>query len=113
MRLSRCRLKGWPKTKTSPESGSVMPIIMRMVLVLPAPLGPSRPNMVPSAIEKERSSTATNLSYALRTARNSMVFMDFLQGYYAAEAAKFQLGAGFGCRLGVRIEEILDPLADH
>ena len=45
-----------------PESGMVMPIIMRMELVLPAPLGPRRPNIWPASIESERSRTATLLS---------------------------------------------------
>ena len=35
-----------------PESGTVMPIIMRMEVVLPEPFGPSRPNMVPGSIVK-------------------------------------------------------------
>ena len=38
-------MKGWSKSETVPESGTVMPIIMRMVEVLPEPLGPRRPNM--------------------------------------------------------------------
>src|SRR3954471_23797628 len=71
--------KVWPKTRTSPESGTVMPIIMRMLLVFPAPLGPSRPNTFPAGIASDRSSTATNLSNDLRTWISSTVFfMDTL-----------------------------------
>jgi len=62
MRLSASRVNGWPKMRIWPESGMVMPIIIRMVLVLPAPLGPSRPNIVPGAMLNDKSSTATNLS---------------------------------------------------
>src|SRR3954462_6975062 len=50
-----------------------MPTIMRIVLVLPAPFGPSRPNIVPGAIWNDRSSTATNEPYALRTLFSSTV----------------------------------------
>jgi len=34
---------GSPNTRTAPPSGSRMSMIMRMVVVLPAPFGPSRP----------------------------------------------------------------------
>ena len=59
-RLSRS--KGLPKRAMRPESGMVMPIIMRMELVLPAPLGPSRPNIWPASMERLRLRTATLLS---------------------------------------------------
>src|SRR5438105_575728 len=75
MRFSTLRVKGLPNIFTSPESGIVMPIIMRMVLVLPAPFGPSSPNMVPGSMLNDRSSTATNLSYALRTLFSSTVYI--------------------------------------
>ena len=45
-----------------PESGIVMPIIMRMELVFPAPFGPSRPNIWPASIDRLKSRTATLLS---------------------------------------------------
>src|SRR6185312_13433631 len=73
MRFSTALVNGAPNIFTSPESGMVMPIIMRMVLVLPAPFGPSSPNMVPGAILNDRSSTAMNLSYALQTLFSSTV----------------------------------------
>ena len=55
-------MKGWSKSETEPVSGRVMPIIMRMELVLPEPLGPSRPNIVPGSMVKDRSATATLVS---------------------------------------------------
>src|SRR5882724_11353888 len=58
-----------------PESGAVMPIIMRMVLVLPAPFGPNSPKTPPCSMLKERSFTATNWSYVLRTLFSSIVCM--------------------------------------
>src|SRR5262245_12125624 len=39
---------------------------MRMVVVLPAPLGPSRPNVSPCATSNETPSTATRLPFDLR-----------------------------------------------
>ena len=47
-------MNGLPKSFTVPESGTVMPIIMRMELVLPEPLGPSRPNMVPGSMVRRQ-----------------------------------------------------------
>jgi hypothetical protein len=38
------------------------PIIMRMVEVLPAPLGPRSPNILPASISRLRASTATLVS---------------------------------------------------
>ena len=55
-------LEGLAEETDRPESGMVMPIIMRMELVLPAPLGPSRPNIWPASMERLRSLTATLLS---------------------------------------------------
>jgi hypothetical protein len=47
-----------PSTLTLPDEMSVRPSIIRMVVVLPAPLGPSRPNTSPLAMLKEMLSTA-------------------------------------------------------
>ena len=37
----------WPSNSTSPLSGAVMRLIMRIRVVLPAPLGPNSPNTLP------------------------------------------------------------------
>ena len=49
-----------PSSSTVPAVGSRSPIIMRMVVVLPAPLRPRKPNTMPASIAKVRSSTATS-----------------------------------------------------
>jgi hypothetical protein len=54
---------GWaaastPKTATVPSSGFSRVVSIRMVVVLPAPLGPSRPNVSPAAICRSTPSTA-------------------------------------------------------
>ena len=37
----------WPLRKTWPSFGSIMPQVMRKLVVLPAPLGPSKPTISP------------------------------------------------------------------
>ena len=53
-------LTSMPSTSSSPEVTGETHVIMRMVLVLPAPFGPSRPKHSPSATEKSMPSTATS-----------------------------------------------------
>ena len=47
-----------PSTWMRPEVGSTSPMIMAIVVVLPAPLPPSSPVMLPRAMRNETSSTA-------------------------------------------------------
>ncbi len=47
-----------PSTFTRPAVGATSPIIMPMVVVLPAPLPPSNPVTEPCASEKEIPATA-------------------------------------------------------
>src|SRR3954469_1812058 len=56
-----------------PLLGSSTPRIMLMVVVLPAPLGPSSPTISPGAIENDRSSTASVPPYALRRFETSRI----------------------------------------
>src|SRR5260221_2799579 len=53
---------------TSPASGRSRPAIRRSVVVLPAPVGPSSTTNSPSAIESERSRTASTSPKRLLTA---------------------------------------------
>src|SRR5687768_16452152 len=60
----------WPPTVTSPSVGGMKPVIMRMVVLLPAPLGPRKPNTSPLSTEKETPFTATfwpNIFFKFRT----------------------------------------------
>src|SRR3954464_7601925 len=52
---------------TSPASGRTSPSSILMTLVLPAPLGPSRPSTSPRATVNETSSTACWRPYRLRS----------------------------------------------
>src|SRR3954466_4324328 len=56
-----------------PLLGSSTPRIMLMVVVLPAPLGPSSPTISPGAIENDRPSTASVPPYALRRFETSRI----------------------------------------
>src|SRR5215831_767142 len=47
----------WPATVMRPAEGVVYPAIMRMVVVLPAPLGPRKPTISPFSTAKVRSWT--------------------------------------------------------
>src|SRR5258707_10382724 len=47
-----------PPTLTDPSEGRIKPVIMRMVVDLPAPLGPRKPSTSPRSTVKEMSSTA-------------------------------------------------------
>src|SRR3981189_3486701 len=48
-----------PHTETLPALGGMKPVIMRMVVDLPAPLGPRNPSTSPLPTSKETPSTAS------------------------------------------------------
>src|SRR3954463_1324659 len=48
----------WPPMLTLPAEGGMKPVIMRMVVDLPAPLGPRKPSTSPRSTLKEMPSTA-------------------------------------------------------
>jgi len=50
---------GRPRQRTSPRSGASTPSTIRIVVVLPAPLGPTKPNSWPGSTEKDTPSSAT------------------------------------------------------
>ena len=51
----------WPRMEARPESGLKMVERMRTAVVLPAPLGPSKPRIVPSSTCSETPSSARTL----------------------------------------------------
>jgi hypothetical protein len=65
-----------PKQVMLRESGRMMSRIMRMVVVLPAPLGPSKPYTDPRGTWSDRSRTATCSSYRFTTLRMSIARSD-------------------------------------
>ena len=49
----------WPPIRAVPDVGSSTPVSIEIVVVLPAPFGPSRPKTSPSSTAKLMPSTAT------------------------------------------------------
>ncbi len=62
MRALLASVIGWPISRTAPLSGLMISMIVRIVVVLPAPLGPRRPKISPSPTEKLTPSTALTLA---------------------------------------------------
>src|SRR3954454_21083797 len=62
-RLSRST--GLPFQRTAPRSGTVRPKTQRIVVVLPAPLGPRKPTILPGLALNEAPSSATTGPYRL------------------------------------------------
>ena len=62
----------WPLTRTAPLVGSRKPVIIFMVVDLPAPLGPRKPNTSPRRTEKETLRTAWMGPKRLSKASTSM-----------------------------------------
>src|SRR5215472_14607106 len=62
---SGCSRTSKPATLAVPDEGGRKHVSMRMVVVLPAPLGPRKPTICPFATSKEISSTAVVLAYLL------------------------------------------------
>src|SRR6185503_3619593 len=67
--LGGSRVTSEDSMRISPESGSTKPAIIRRVVVLPHPLGPSRVTNSPARTSRETASTATTSSYVLTTSR--------------------------------------------
>src|SRR5215471_9462869 len=57
--------RSWPLMVMRPAVGLSSPAIMRMVVVLPAPLGPRNPWISPGATERLTPSTAVKAPYFL------------------------------------------------
>src|SRR5262245_33598567 len=90
MRFCVCRSIGCPRIRISPPSGAVMFMIIRIVVVLPAPFGPRSPNIAPRGTCRERLSTALKRPNALVTSESSSALsMSGLANYYGF------LGRGF------------------
>ena len=67
-----CTSGSSPFTVNVPEVRSEVPPIMRMVVDLPAPFGPSSPKDSPEATSKEIVSTARRSPYVLVSSRASI-----------------------------------------
>src|SRR5947209_822733 len=82
-----------------PESGRKMPVIIRMVVVFPAPLRPRRPVMVPCRTVKETPSTALttpNVLTTSRTAKTTDIRRNLAEGLGTAAYCTRGRGQGLG-----------------
>src|SRR5215831_12294299 len=61
---------------TRPLLGTRMPIIIRIVVVLPAPLGPRNPNTSPRSTDRSRSRTAVTSPKLLVRCSNAIILLD-------------------------------------
>ena len=68
----------WPATHASPAVGRKSVARMRIVVVFPAPFGPTKPKTAPSSTVRASSSTAVNLPYCLVSPRVSMIVIMLL-----------------------------------
>src|SRR5918999_4479783 len=82
----------WPPTLTLPSLGGMKPVIMRMVVDLPAPLGPRKPSTSPRSTVNETPSTArlvpkdfTRLSILIIAARSGAEAEEFKGADYRAK----------------------------
>ena len=66
---SRLRRISIPRTSPSPELIVIRPSRVRIIVVLPAPLGPSKP-IAPSGIDTVRFRNAVTFWYVLITSRS-------------------------------------------
>src|SRR5215831_13005451 len=64
---------GMPPMVAVPPSGEASVARMRMVVVLPAPLGPTKPNISPRGTVKSTSSSATCPAYRLYRPSTSII----------------------------------------
>src|SRR5271157_5977505 len=60
---ARSASKLWPRISIWPAVGSSRPVRQPMVVLLPEPLGPRKPNMVPDATDSDKPSTAVTVPY--------------------------------------------------
>src|SRR5713226_6453392 len=72
---SACFTMSFPPTSALPEVGGVSVVSMRIKVVLPAPLGPSRPKISPSCTSKLTSFTATKSPNCFLSLMTSIAFV--------------------------------------
>src|SRR5688572_7189794 len=84
--FSGSRARSWPLMTTRPDVGFRRPAMMRMLVVLPAPLGPRNPWISPGATSRLTPSTAVNEPYFLT--RPSTWIMGSGRGLRPAPAAR-------------------------
>src|SRR5690606_645664 len=93
MRSLASRADGSPSTDNSPASGKRIDMIIRMHVVLPAPLGPMKPHVVPPGTSRSRLSTALTVPKLLQTPRRRRAERLAMGGGILAEGASARSNA--------------------
>src|SRR5688500_861886 len=76
-------------TVTLPSSGASSPVIIRKIVVLPAPLGPTSPTFSPGLSWNETSTNSTCLPYCLLTLANAIMGTLYTTGMHRPRVAVF------------------------
>src|SRR6516164_985719 len=74
-----CVVMSWPQTIAVPAVGARKPVIIFIVVDLPAPFGPRKPSTSPRGTMKEMSSTALSGPKCLTRCRISSIALPSLQ----------------------------------
>src|SRR5579871_889155 len=93
-----------PSTQTCPASGRSRPVAMRSVVVLPAPLGPTRPKNEPRGTSSDSPATATFAPNRLARPRSTTAGQASYNGRRLGLCAGRGLGRrrpGLRCRLAL------------
>src|ERR1700684_3256458 len=95
-------------TETSPSSRSSSPTIMRKRVVLPAPLGPTRPTFSPGLSWNDASTNTSCLPYCLL-----MLEREIIRNYQASRTPDYSISdkatrmSGFWAEVEVIVDSIL------
>src|SRR6516162_661388 len=92
----------WPQTMAVPLVGARKPVIIFIVVDLPAPFGPRKPSTSPRGTVKEMSSTAFNGPKCLTRCRISSIALPSVQiaetlYQHDGRFVPFAAGSGFTC----------------
>jgi hypothetical protein len=92
----------YPRTVPVPDVGAIKPKSIRIVVVLPAPFGPTKPQIVPRGTENDADFTAARLSYCFVRPWTSIAIVDVIVVIAVTLTAKPYELLNFG--LGLRHE---------
>src|SRR5580658_6941095 len=111
-----CCAKSKPPMRTPPRVGGMMPDRQRRVVVLPAPLGPTKPMTSPERTEKDKSFTAVKSPYNLVNPATSIcggAKADSAIGGGAMSMCPHNSGTGGGDKTETEWERILARCFNH
>src|SRR5918999_1070742 len=112
-----CAGSSWSSTRISPSSAIAWPVSSRMVVDLPAPLGPSRPRQIPPGTSRSRPSTAVIDPKRLTTPRSWMTgeltAIDLTRSTMPLRMRALQITELSGPRSALAEAELPEPEPSH